>query len=123
RDAFAQLHGRRERIVGDRRDETDRERLGRVDRSTGEDEVECATETDDAWQPPGAAVDERDAPPALEAPEGRAWRRDAQVAPQRELESTGNRPAVDRGDRRLGCHPSRETQRTVRAGRARRERV
>ena len=57
-------------------------------------------------QPDRAAVDERHAPAPAEHAEHRVARRDAQVAPQRELEPARHRVALDRGDhglRRAAC--------------------
>ena len=82
-------------------DEADRERLGGVDLAAGEDQVERAAEPDDARQPLRAAVDQRHAPAALQAPEARVLARDPQVAPERQLEPAGHAPAADRRDRRL----------------------
>ena len=70
-------------------EQADRERLLRIDDASGEDQVECPAETDDARQPLRAAVDQRHAPAPLGIAEPRALGRDAQVAPQRELEPAG----------------------------------
>ena len=56
---------------------------------------------DEAGQPDGAAVDQRDAPAPAEHAEHRVAGGDAQVAPERELEPAGDRVALDRRDHRL----------------------
>ena len=89
------------------------ERLARVDDAPGQDQVERAAEADDARQPLGAAVDQRDAPAPLGEAELRARGRDAQVAPQRQLEPAGQAPAGDRGDRRLARRQAREPERAL----------
>src|SRR5919109_3826387 len=60
-------------------DESHRERLAGLDDATGEDEVERPAEADHARQPLRAAVDQRDAPAALEAAEAAGVGGDAQV--------------------------------------------
>ena len=95
-------------------DEADALGLGRVELAAGEDEVERAAEADDARQPVGAAVDERHAPPPLEAAEARGLARNAEVAPRRELDATGDAPPLDRRDHRLR---QREPGRPERTGR------
>ena len=63
---------------------------------------------DQPRQPHGAAVDQRHAPAAAEHAEHRVLLGDPQVAPQRELETAGDRVAGDRGDHRLRePHPAR----------------
>src|SRR5439155_10650599 len=64
---------------------------------------------DDARQPLGSAVYQRDTPPALEETKGRSFRCDSKVAPQRKLDATRETPAGDRGDRGLGGRRSRES--------------
>ena len=78
-----------------------------LDDAAGEDQVERAPEPDDPRQPLRAAVDQRHAPAALGEAERRALGGDAQVAPQRELQSARQAPARDRGDRRLASASSR----------------
>src|SRR6185369_2924615 len=81
--------------------EAEGERFARVHRPSGQDHIERARQTDKPWQPHGAAVDERDAPPATEDAEHRRPSRHPQVAHQRQLETAGDRVALDGGDRRL----------------------
>ena len=85
-----------------------------LDRAAGEDQLQGAAHADRARQPLRAAVDQRHAPAALEETEGRLGRGDAQVAPERQLDSAGEAPAVDRGDRRLGRGEAGRAHRPVR---------
>ena len=68
---------------------------------------------DEARQADGAAVDERDAPAAAEHAEHGVARGDAEIAPQRELETAGDRVPFDRGDHRLREQHPRRTHRAV----------
>ena len=70
----------------------------------------CANEPGKAHR---AAVDQRHAPAPAEHAEHRIRRGDAQIAPERELESAGDRVALDRGDHRLRQQHARRAQRTV----------
>ena len=88
-------------------------RLVRVDRPPGEDQVQRAPQPDDVRQPLRPAVDQRHAPPPLEAPEVRGLARDADVAPARDLQPAGHAPAVDRCDRRLRRVRARESHRAL----------
>ena len=89
-------------------DEPDPLGLLRVDGPAGEDQLQRPPHADDQRQPLGPAVDQRHSPAALEQAEGRAGRRDPQVAPQRQLDPSREAPAVDGGDRRLRRrHPGR----------------
>ena len=81
--------------------ETHAQRFVAADAAAGEDEVERVRVADQARQADRAAVDERHTPPPAEHAEHRVARRDAQVAPQRELEPARDRVALDRGDHRL----------------------
>ena len=76
--------------------------LARVDGTAGEDQIEGARQADQPRQPHRAAVHERHAPAPAEHPEHGVLLEHAQVAPQRELESAGDRVAGHRRDRRLG---------------------
>jgi hypothetical protein len=82
-------------------DEPDALGLGGADLASGEDEVESTAQPDDAGQSVGAAVDQRHAPPAFQAPEPGAFGGDAQVAPCRQLQAAGDAPALDGRDDRL----------------------
>ncbi len=82
-------------------DEADPVRLLGADRAAGEDHLQGTPHADDAGQTLGAAVDQGHAPAALEEPEGRVAGGDPQVAPERQLDPSGQAPALDRGDRRL----------------------
>ena len=83
-------------------------RLLARDTAAGEHEIERVRVADHAGEAHGAAVDERHAPTPAEDAEHRVARRDAQIAPQRELEPTRDRVALDRGDHRLvEQHPRR----------------
>ena len=64
-------------------------------------------------QPHRAAVHQRHAPAAAEHAEHGVLGRDAQVAPQRQLEPAGDGVAFDRRDRRLRQQHARDAQRTV----------
>src|SRR5436190_9268122 len=99
------------------------ERLGGVDDAAAEDQVEAAAKPDDARQPLGPAVDERDAPAPFGESELRALGGDPQVAPQRQLEAAGQAPARDGGDRRLRGGAAGEAERARLAHQARAERV
>ena len=77
-----------------------------VDGAPGEDEVHRTAGPDQLRQPHRPAVDQWHAPAAAEDPEHRVTGGDAQVAPGRELQATGHRVALDRGDDGLGQpHP------------------
>ena len=65
-----------------------------------------------------AAVDQRHAPAPAEHAEHGVARRDAQVAPQRELEPARDREAFDRGDDRLREQHARRPHRSVAVGHA-----
>jgi hypothetical protein len=97
------------------------QRLGVLDDAPGEDEVQAATQADDAGQALRSAIDERDPPAPLGEAELRPLGRDAQVAPQRQLQAAGQAPAGDRGDRGLGRRQTGEAQRAARVGEARGE--
>src|SRR5258708_32572068 len=86
------------------------QRLDGADRAPGEDEVECAGEPDQPWQPDGAAVDEWNAPPAAEDAEHRVLLADAQIAPERQLDPARDRVAGDARDHRLLPPPPRPGQ-------------
>ena len=62
---------------------------------------------------------ERYTPAPAEHAEHRVARRDAQVAPERELEPAGDREALDRGDHRLRQQHPRRSHRAVAVGAAR----
>ena len=84
--------------------------------SSGEHEIHRPRLPDQPRQPDGAAVDERDTPAAAEDTEDRIAGRHAQVGPDSELETTGDRIALDRRDDRLGQPESAGTHRTVAVG-------
>ncbi len=65
---------------------------------TGEDQIERRPLTDEPGQADGAAVDERHPPTTAEHAEHRVVGGDAQIAPEGELEATGDRVTLDRGD-------------------------
>ena len=66
----------------------------------GEGQLQRAAHPHDPPQALRAAVDQRHSPAPLEQAERRVLGRDAQVAPQGDLEPPGQAPAADRGDRR-----------------------
>ena len=65
--------------------------LGSGHRAAGKDEVKGAAQAHQAGQPDRAAVDQRNSPPAAEHAENRTFLGDAQVTPERELETPGHR--------------------------------
>src|SRR6185503_2447480 len=74
------------------------ERLLRIHRAAGQDQVERAREADELRQPDRAAVEQRHAPAAAEDPEDRGGPGHAQVAHQGELEPARHRVALDGRD-------------------------
>ncbi len=84
-----------------------------VDDAPGEDQIERAPEAEDPRRALRAAVDQRDSPAPLGKPQARAGGGDAKVAPKRELESTREREAGDRGDGGLGGREAREPHRPL----------
>ena len=97
----------------DPRREPHAQRLLGAHRASGEHEVEGPPLPDQPREAHGAAVDERHAPAPAEHAEHRVVGHHAQVAPQRELEATGDRVALDRRDHRLGQDPPRRAHRPV----------
>ena len=83
------------------RQQSHRQRLLGLDDATGEDQIEGAAHPDDARQPLGAAVDQRDAPAPLWESELRRLGPDPKVAPEGELQPAGQGVAGDRGEGRL----------------------
>ena len=110
-----QLLGRRPRLAGRHHPvrEPDRQRLVRLDRAAGEDQVQRPALPDQPRQPHGAAVDQRHAPAPAEHPEHRRRVRHPQVAPQRQLQPAGHRVPADRRDHRLRQHHARRAHRAV----------
>jgi hypothetical protein len=82
-------------------EEADRQCLLGLDDPPAEDHVEGAAHSDDPWEPLGAAVDQRHPPAALGEAELRRLGADPEVAPERQLQPSSERPAGDCGDRRL----------------------
>ena len=72
-----------------------------VDLTPGEDQVQRPAGADQPGQPDRAAVDERHSPATAEDAEPGVLRRDPEVAPDRELEATGDGVPLDGGDHRL----------------------
>src|SRR5262245_19134807 len=103
RELVRELDGTVERParIGDPVREPHGERLVARHAAAGEDHVEGAAVPDEAGEPHGAAVDQRDAPPSAVHPEHRVPCGDAQVTPQRELEPAGDGVTLDGGDDRL----------------------
>src|SRR4030095_12673963 len=92
----------------------DPQRLFRGYLAPGHDDLERAAGTDNARQSHSATVDQGHAPaPAIDAEVGRLLH-NANVAPERRLESAGNRRAGDSGDHRLVELESRRTERATR---------
>jgi hypothetical protein len=103
RDAKREIDGdvARHAVGHDAVGESDAQRLVGGDGATGENEVERVRQTDEVRQAHRAAVDERHAPAAAKDAEHRAALDDAQIAPERELETAGDGVAADCGDPRL----------------------
>src|SRR3546814_14292690 len=76
--------------------EADAGRFVGGDGAPGEEHVEGAALADDSRQPHRSAVDQRYAPASAIDAEHRAFRGDAQVAPEREFEPTGDRTEARR---------------------------
>ena len=77
------------------------ERLLARDAASGEDHVHRLAVADEPWQAHRAEVDQRHAPAPAEDAEDGVRGGDAEVAPQRQLESARDRVPLDRGDDRL----------------------
>ncbi len=110
RELVGELLGRRSRLTGghDAVHQPDPLSLLGVDLTPGEDQVQRAAGADQPGQPDRAAVDERDAPATAEDAEPGVRRRDPEVAPDRELEATGDGVPLDGGEHRLAQpHPGR----------------
>jgi hypothetical protein len=97
----------------DPRRQTHTQRFLRAHWPPGEDEVEGLPLADEPGQAHGAAVDEGHTPPPAEHPEHRVVGHHPQVAPERELEATGDGVPLDRGDHRLGEDAPRRSHRAV----------
>ena len=93
--------------------EPDSESLGTVDGTAGQDEVDGPGMADQAGQADGPEIAERDAEPAAEDAEDGVVGGDAEVAPEGELEATGDGVALDGGDDGFG---QRQPGRAHRAG-------
>src|ERR1700687_2022994 len=92
--------------LNETRDEADLLSLLSTDRAACENHVQRSALTDQAGQPDRAEVDQRNAETPVEHAERRVSGGDPQVAPQRELEPSSDRVALDRGDHRLAqTHP------------------
>jgi len=88
--------------------ESDPQRLVGRNRAACENEFQSPALADHAGQPDGAEVDKRHTEPPVEHAKCRVACGDAQVAPQRQLESPRDRIALDRRDHRLAQeHPGR----------------
>src|SRR2546422_10443159 len=74
--------------------------LTRVHGTARQDQIERPAEADDGGQSHGAAVDEGNAPAAVEDAQDRVFLDDAQGAPEGELEATGHRMARHPGEPR-----------------------
>src|SRR2546422_9498201 len=76
-----------------------------------QDQIERPAEADDRGQSHGAAVDEGNAPAAVEDAHDRVFLDHAQVAPEGELEATGDGMAPHRGGHQLARAPARRGHR------------
>ncbi len=97
----------------DAMDEPDRERFVCANRTSGEDQIERAREADQPREPDRSSVDERHAPAAAENAEHRVFFRDAQIAPQRELEPAGDGVPADCSDDGFFQQHSRGPHRSI----------
>src|SRR5207244_1318354 len=98
--------------------------LARVHRPAREDQIERAAEADDRRQSHRAAVEQRDAPAAVEDAHDRVLLDHAEVAPEGQLEAAGDGVARHGGDHRLAEPHARRAHGpfAVRAGVLRRRR-
>ena len=87
--------------------------LARVHRPARQDQIERSAQTDDRRQPHRSAVDERDAPPAVEDAHDRVLLDHAQVAPEGQLEAAGDGVARHGGDHRLAEPHARRAHRSL----------
>ena len=94
-------------------DKADTQSLVRPDAASREDEIEGPSLTDHARKADRAKVDQGHAEPAIEDTQPRIVRRDAKVAPQRELEAAGDGESLDRGYDRLAERHPRRAHRTI----------
>jgi hypothetical protein len=115
RDLGGEVFGEIQRLAGIAQavDDAELEGFAGTDGAPGQDEVERASFADQSGKADGTAVDQRDAPATIEHTERRVARRNAQVAPQRELEPACNCVTLDRGDNRLAQAEPRRTHRSV----------
>jgi hypothetical protein len=97
-------------------DEADPVRLLGVDGPAGEDHLQGAAHAHDPRQALGSTVDQRHAPAPLEEAEGRASGGDPHVAPERQLDPSGQTPTLDRRDRRLRWSEAGRAHRPVWVG-------
>src|SRR5438093_8301 len=98
--------------------------LARVHRPAREDQIERAAEADDRRQSHRAAVDQRQAPAAVEDAHDRILLDHAEIAPEGQLEAARDSVTRHGGDHRLGEPHARRAHRplAVRAGVPRRRR-
>ena len=77
------------------------QRLGTIDRTSGENKINCLRMTDQPRQPDGPQVDQRHAKAAAKDPEYGVFGDDPHVRPQGQLHAAGHGETFNRGDHGL----------------------